>query len=90
MAGGGLDYWPDGPNADWLVGADEAREGVLTVYREAIAASDAIKEAVSLDASPARSEDWWSSAGWRFPDLRSVIMHVMVEIHACRTTGRGP
>lgn len=79
MAGGGLDYWPDGPNADWLVRADKASDGVLTAYREAIDASDAIIENLSLDASPARSEHWWPSAGLRFPDLRSVIMHVIVE-----------
>ena len=79
VAGGDLDYWPDGPNADWLVGADEQADSVLTAYRDATHASDAIIATLSLDAPPARPEDWWPNAGLRFPDLRSVIMHVIVE-----------
>ena len=34
---------------------------------------------ISFHAIPKGSEDWWPSAGLRFPDLRSVIMHVIVE-----------
>lgn len=79
VAGGDLDYWPAGPNADWSVGAADTADGVLAAYRAAIAASNEIIAARSLDDVPAQPEDWWADAGMRFPDLRSVIMHVIVE-----------
>jgi hypothetical protein len=79
MAGGALDYWPDGPNGDWQVGTDEETDSVLTAYRDAIDASNGIVATLSLDDPPARPEDWWPSAGLRFPDLRSVILHMIVE-----------
>ncbi|HEY5788555.1 MAG TPA: DUF664 domain-containing protein [Microlunatus sp.] len=79
IAGGDLGYWPDGPDADWLVSAEEETDSVLAAYRDAIDALDAISATLSLDAPPARPEDWWSRAGLRFPDLRSVILHVIIE-----------
>lgn len=79
MAGGDLDFWPEGANADWIVAADESSETVLAAYRDAIAAADAIIAGLTLDDPPARPEDWWAEAGLRFPDLRSVVMHVIVE-----------
>lgn len=57
MAGGDLDFWPEGANADWLVAADENSEDVLGGYREAVAASDAIIAGLALDAPPARPDD---------------------------------
>lgn len=79
MAGGDLGFWPEGEGADWLVAADEPSDEVLTAYRSAIAASDAIIDRLSLYDPPARPEDWWSEAGLRFPDLRSVVVHMVVE-----------
>jgi hypothetical protein len=79
VAGGELNYWPEGPNADWKVSADESSEDVLAAYRDASAASDVIIASLSLDDPPARPEDWWADAGLRFPDLRSVMLHVIVE-----------
>ena len=79
MAGGDLGFWPEGEGADWLVAPDESGADVLAAYRSAIAASDAIIGRSSLDDPPARPEDWWAEAGLRFPDLRSVLVHVIVE-----------
>lgn len=79
MAGGPLDFWPDDPRSDWQVADNETSEDVIEAYRAAAAASDALIESTDLDAPPASPEDWWEAAGLQFPDLRSVLVHVLVE-----------
>lgn len=79
MGGAPLDYWPDGANADWLVGPDEVAGDVVDAYRVAIARSDAIIAGLGLDDPPARPEPWWGDAGLAFPDLRTVLLHVIIE-----------
>jgi hypothetical protein len=61
---------------DGLSGAD-----VIALYRLEIERSNAIIEAVGLDAVPA----WWPEAlfgDWRLQHVRDVILHVMVETAA--------
>lgn len=79
VAGGPLDFWPEDDDGDWEVGADEPAEEVIGAYRDAIAASDAIIAARSLDDPPASPEAWWAEVGMTFPDLRTVVLHVLVE-----------
>ena len=79
MAGGPLDFWPEGANGDWTVGADDSSDQVIEAYRAACAASDTLIETTSLDTPPASPEDWWQQAGLAFPDLRTVLVHVLVE-----------
>jgi uncharacterized damage-inducible protein DinB len=79
VGGEPLDFWPEGDNGDWRVDRDESSEAVLDAYRSAIRRSDEIVTARSLDEPPAQPEDWWDSAGMSFPDLRSVLLHVLVE-----------
>ena len=79
VAGGPLDFWPEGDAGDWRVGADEPADAVLDAYRAAIDRSDEIIAARSLDEPPAQPEAWWVEAGIAFPDLRSVLLHVLVE-----------
>jgi len=84
MAGGPLDFWPEGDNADWKVAEDEPAEAVIDAYRAAAEHSDAFIEANSLATPPAQPERWWADVGMSFPDLRSVLVHVLVEtaVHA--------
>ena len=77
MAGGSLDYWPDGDNGDWLVGEDESAEDVLAGYHAAMAASDAVIRWLSLDSPPLRREPQWDER--QFQDLRAVLQHVIGE-----------
>jgi hypothetical protein len=79
-----LDFWPPGHNGDWLVSDDEPADGVIAAYAEAIVASDAIIAGRDLDSRPASPEPGWEEAGLAFPDLRSVLVHVLVEtsVHA--------
>lgn len=79
VAGGPLDFWPEGPDGDWRVDPGEPVEAVLTAYRSAIDRADEIIAARALVDPPARPEDWWESAGLEFPDLRTVLVHVLVE-----------
>jgi len=84
VAGEPLDFWPDGENGDWRVQPDEPVAQVLAAYRSAIARSDEIIAARELDDAPQQPEDWWTDAGLHFPDLRTIVVHVLVEtaVHA--------
>lgn len=84
VAGGSLDFWPEGVNADWQVDDREPTEIVVDAYRAAIKQSNDIIAARSPGSPVAKPEDWWESAGISFPDVRSVILHVLAEtaVHA--------
>src|SRR3954462_3738149 len=60
VAGGPLDFWPEGDNGDWLAAPVEPAEEVIEAYREAIARSDEIIYARRLDDPPRQPEDWWA------------------------------
>ena len=79
VAGGPLDFWPEGLNADWEVRSDEPAHTVIAAYTAAIAAADAIIAETDLDTPPASPEPGWDAAGLTFPDLRSILVHVIVE-----------
>jgi hypothetical protein len=84
VAGEPLDFWPEGDNGDWLVGPQERAEEVLTEYRTASARADEIIAARRLDDPPEQPEQWWVEAGLSFPDLHSIIVHVLIDtsVHA--------
>jgi uncharacterized damage-inducible protein DinB len=77
VAGGPLDWWPEGERGDWRVADDETAADVVAAYRSAISASDRILAEVSLEAAPSRREPDWPPE--RFTDVRSVVHHVVVE-----------
>jgi hypothetical protein len=80
VAGDPLDFWPAGLNADWEVRSEESADAVIEAYTAAITAADAIIVRTDLDAPPAAPEPDWDAAGLAFPDLRSILIHVIVEI----------
>lgn len=79
VAGEPFDFWPEGDNGDWRVEPDESAQTVLHAYRSAIDRSEEIVATRDLDDPPAKPEDWWEAAGLDFPDLRSVLVHMLVE-----------
>jgi len=81
IAGGSLDYWPEGEDADWLVPEGMPDAEVLAEYRSAIAASDAILHSHDLDAAPLRPEPEWVGTG-AFADVRTIVLHVIIETSA--------
>ncbi len=84
VAGEPLDFWPEGDNADWQVGPDERSGDVLAAYHAAIVRSDEILAARQLDHPPDQPEDWWADSGLSFPNVRTILVHVLVEtaVHA--------
>jgi uncharacterized damage-inducible protein DinB len=79
IAGGPLNFWPEGPDGDWQVADDEPASAVIDAYTEAIAASEAILAGVDLDAPPAAPDPEWDAAGLAFPTVRSIVVHVIAE-----------
>ncbi|MGG5259530.1 DinB family protein [Phycicoccus avicenniae] len=79
VAGRPSDFFPEGRNADWVVGPDEPAAAVVDAYRAAVEAADAVLAATDLDAAPAWTDPWWEQVGMSFPDVRSVVLHVLVE-----------
>lgn len=71
--------WPDEPRGDWLVADDEPAADVIGEYRHAIAEADAVVAAHSLDDPPALPDPQWARWGRDYPDLRSIVMHLLLE-----------
>ena len=63
VAGHPMDWWPEGPNGDWRVSPDESGDDIIAAH--------------SLDAAPRRREPGWDTDD--FPDLRSILQHVIIE-----------
>ena len=78
VAGGELDFWPEGENGDWLIEPGAVPERVIEAYRRSIANSDEILADTTLDARPRRPEPDWAATG-AFPTVRSILLHVIVE-----------
>jgi hypothetical protein len=64
----------------WQPSPDEPAGAVFGLYRQEIAAADAVLAGLGLDAAPARWPDYFAS--WRMHDLREIILHVITETAA--------
>lgn len=84
VAGEPLDYFPEGPDGDWQVAPEESADDVLESYRAEIRRSNGIIEATDIGAAPKQPDPDWAQWGLDFPDLRSIVMHVVTEtaVHA--------
>ena len=84
VAGEPMDDLPEGPDGDWHVAPDESAAYVFALYRDEIRRSNAIISATSLDAAPKQPDPEWATWEQDFPDLRSIVMHVVTEtaVHA--------
>lgn len=73
-----------GSDGDWHADLDAAPATIIADYEASIAAADAVIAGFTLDAPPSLPEPWWDEYGMRFPDLRSVVLHVIVDtaVHA--------
>jgi uncharacterized damage-inducible protein DinB len=64
---------------EWQVGPDETAEDVFALYRREIERSNAIITATAVEAPPGQKDPQWE--GWQmdFPDLRTIMLHVINE-----------
>jgi uncharacterized damage-inducible protein DinB len=79
VGGEPLDFFPQGPNADWQVGADVSAESIFDLYRGEIEAANTVIAATPLDMAPRQPDPVWARWGIDFPDLRIIMMHVITE-----------
>lgn len=82
MGGESTDYFPDGDNADWQVGPGESAETVLAEYAAEVERSDALIATLDLDTPPAAPDPQWATWGLSFPDLATVLLHLITEVGA--------
>ena len=84
VAGEPLDFFPEGPNADWQVGSDESVDDVMALYRDEVRRADEILATADADDPPKQPDPEWAGWGMDFPDLRSILLHVITEtaVHA--------
>jgi uncharacterized damage-inducible protein DinB len=80
----GGEPWESIPDEDWQVAPHESAAEVFDGYRKAARRSDAVIAATDLDAPPARPDPAWKDWGRDFPDVRTVLLHVVTEtaVHA--------
>ena len=79
VAGESFDFFPEGPNAEWLLGPGESAGDVFARYRDEIERSNAVIAGTALDAPPRQPDPQWQEWGIDFPDLRFIMLHVMKE-----------
>lgn len=65
--------------AEWQVDPEETAETVLAQYREEIDRCDAVIAATGLDQPPRQPDPVWVEWRTDFPDLRSILLHMVVE-----------
>ena len=84
MGGASMADLPSVRGDDWLVGPDETPASVFSAYRASIARSDEVIASLDVDDPPAQPDPMWEEWGMSFPDLRSVLLHVITEtaVHA--------
>jgi uncharacterized damage-inducible protein DinB len=84
MGGSPISELPTEPHGDWLLGVDETTESVMAMYRHEIELSDQLIASTGIDDAPEQPDPIWDEWGMSFPNLRSVMMHVITEtaVHA--------
>ena len=84
VAGEPTDDLPEVRGGDWQVGPTESATDVFEHYRDEIRRSNAILAETALDAAPKQPDGDWATWGVDFPDVRSVVMHMVTEtaVHA--------
>ena len=68
--------FPEGENTEWQV---DDGEDVFALYQDERERADAIIAATAVDAPPRRRDPQWDQWGIDFPDLRTIMLHMITE-----------
>ena len=79
LGGEPLNFFPEGPNADWQLDPHDNTESILAKYRHEISSSNAIINATQPDQRPRPRDPAWDQWGVDFPNVRTVMLHMIVE-----------
>jgi len=79
VGGEPLDFFPEGPNADWIVEPSESVDDIIGLYRGEIERANAVIAATPLDMAPRQRDPRWDEWGADFPDLRYIMLHMISE-----------
>lgn len=79
VGGEPLDFFPQGPNAEWQVAPDESAGDVFGLYRDEIRRANAVIAATPLGMAPRQPDPLWKEWGMDFPSLRFIMLHMIKE-----------
>ncbi len=79
IGGDDLSWVPTGERADWNVTDDLAPTAMIAAYRDQIAVSNEVLDAVTPDDPPRRRDPLWDTWGVDFQNVRVVVAHMIVE-----------
>jgi len=79
VGGEPLEFFPEGPNAEWIVEPDTPADDVVGLYRGEIARANAVIDATGVDDPPRQSDPRWDEWQLDFPSLRVIMLHVITE-----------
>jgi Protein of unknown function (DUF664) len=65
------------PIGSW--GPSETSDEIVSAYRDEIALANELLRVGSLDAPPRWRDPLWDQWGQDFPDLRTIVLHMIVE-----------
>jgi uncharacterized protein DUF664 len=73
-----LDFFPQGPNAEWQLEPGESAGDVFGLYRDEIGRANAVIAATPLDMPPRQPDPLWEEWGW-ISSLRFIMLHMIKE-----------
>jgi hypothetical protein len=79
VGGEPIDFFPEGPGADWRVDPGESAGDIVNLYCDEIERANAVIVATPLDTAPRRRDPLWDEWGMDFPDLRYIMLHMITE-----------
>ena len=78
LGGESDDYFPKEPRGDWDV-TNETTDSIIDAYRDEIERANALVQTLSLDDPPAWRDPRWAQWAEAFPDVRAVLLHMIIE-----------
>lgn len=79
VGGEPLDFFPQGPNADWKVDDGETDDDIIGLYRSEIEAANRFIASTDPDQPPRQRDPMWDEWGLDFPNLRHIMLHMIAE-----------